>query len=82
MCSTKMNYWCHLCVGVQGLLGSEIVDAQSETVVINGEPHAAQGASFLTRSGLQVSAFTRTQEALAAKKYNLLAHLSLPTLTT
>jgi hypothetical protein len=39
---------------VQGLLGSEIVGAQSENVVINGLPYSSQAASFVTRSGLQV----------------------------
>ncbi|BDA42957.1 probable protein trichome birefringence-like 10 [Coccomyxa sp. Obi] len=46
-------------LSLEGLLGSEIVDAQSESVHINGEPHAAQAASFITRSGLQVS-YTRS----------------------
>ncbi len=43
---------------VQALLGSEIVDAQTHAVYINGEVHTAQAASFITRSGLEVSAFT------------------------
>lgn len=43
-----------LLILVQGLLGSEIVGAQSENVVINGLPYSSQAASFVTRSGLQV----------------------------
>ncbi|CAL8467406.1 g6944 [Coccomyxa elongata] len=46
-------------LSLEGLLGSEIVDAQSETVHINGKPHAGQSTSFITRSGLQVY-FTRS----------------------